>query len=367
MDKMERDAWWDEHFLPAGKARDDRFLSRDGTAVVEVQQSPQGLRGLYAGVVRLALAVERDPTLKRACLVVDTTDLSLDRLQSEWTTIRRLFRDDISERLSLVALREQNTWIDPKEPLIQQISWAIGRNGFRATQDRLVRVRPAAGQRYFEVVKVLLNRWLRNKGPLSIGQLAKEVGCSYPTIREAIRRLESKKYLMKESGRFVQLTRFPLETWRELVALAPGMRRPLRFIDESGERLNPDGLLDRLNAIRPKQIALGGVIAARHWNPDFDLHGTPRIDLVAHAADGVADLRFLKRLDPALKQTDDPDASPAIVIHPLVRTAAMFTEEEPNRLPYADPVETVLDLQELGLTQQANQLLSHFRKEVRQR
>jgi DNA-binding MarR family transcriptional regulator len=214
---------------------------------------------------------------------------------------------------------------------------------------------------------VLLIRWLRNEGPISIGQLAKEVGCSYPTVRVALRRLESKKYLSKESGRLVQLTRFPQETWRELVTLAPTIRQPLRFIDKSGEKPNPDRLLDRLKAIQPKGIALSGVVAARHWNPDFDLHGTPRLDLVTHAPDNIADLRFLKRLDPALKQTDDPDASPAIVIHLLVRSAANFTEVERNGLPYADPLETVLDLHELGLTQQANQLLSHFRKEVRQR
>jgi hypothetical protein len=66
-----------------------------------------------------------------------------------------------------------------------------------------------------------------------------------------------------------------------------------------------------------------------------------------------------------LRQTDDPDASPAIVIHLLVRSATMFTEATTSELAVADPVETVLDLQEIGLVQQANQLLAHFRKEVR--
>jgi DNA-binding MarR family transcriptional regulator len=365
MENIERDTWWDEHFLPHGKAKDSDFVSRDGTTIVEVKKRLQGLRGLYAGVMELALALNRNPVLKRACLVIDATDVSLNRLQSEWTRVRQSLRDDIGARLSLVVLGEDDSWIDPDEPFIEEIRLAFLRNTFRATQDRLVRVRPAAGQRFFEIVKILLNRWLRNEEPVSIGELAKEVGSTYPTIRDALRRLESKKYLAKESGRFVRLTRFPQETWRELVALAPTLRRPLRFIDESGETPNPDRLLDRLKTIHPKRIALGGVVAARYWNPDFDLHGTPRLDLVAHAPDNVADLRFLKRLDPALKQTDDPEAAAALVIHPLIRSKAMFTEVGPNTLPYTDPVETVLDLQELGLTQQANQLLSHFRKEIR--
>ena len=367
MKNMGPDSWWDEHFQPAGKSAGFDYVSFDGTVVVDVKERPQGLRGLYAGVMQLALAVEKEPSLKWACLVVNTAGLSLDRIGSEWKNILQLFRDDISRRLALVALGVQNSWTEPPhEPFINQIRSAFLRSAHRAAQERVVRTRPVAGQRYFEIVKVLLNRWLRNEGLISIGQLAKEVGCTYPTIRVALRRLESKKCLNRQSGRLVQLTRFPQEPWREMVALAPSMRRSLRFVDKSGEKPNPNRLLDRLKKMNPKRVALGGVVAARHWNPEFDLHGTPRLDLVVHAPNGAADLRFLNRLDPALKQTDDPDDSPAIVIHPLIRSAAMFTESKPNELAIADPVETVLDLQELGLAQQANQLLAHFRKEIRQ-
>lgn len=365
MDVIAGDTWWGGHFLPAGKSKAFDYMSRDGNTVVEVQRRPQGWRGFYAGIMRLALAAEQDSKLKRACLVIDTTGLSMDRLRDEWARIRRLFHGEVSRRLSLVALQENKTWIDPEEPFIRKIADAFEHNAVLNAGGQLMKTASFAGRRYFETVKVLLIRWLRNEGPVSIGQLVDEVGCTYPTIRQSLRRLESKKYLSRESGRRVQLSRFPQETWREMLALAPSMRQSLRFTDESGETPNPSRLLERLNKNRPEHVAVGGVTAARHWHPEFDLHGTPRLDLVLHAPDGVVDLRFLKHLDPALKQISNPDASPALVIHPLIRATSFFAESEQGQAPLADPIEAVLDLQELGLSPQANELLAHFRKEVR--
>jgi hypothetical protein len=112
-------------------------------------------------------------------------------------------------------------------------------------------------------------------------------------------------------------------------------------------------------------LALGGVLGARHWHPDFDLHGTPRLDLVYHAPNGNVDLEFVRKLDPALTQVDDRSESAVLVVHPLVRAAPLFIETTERSIPWADPVETALDLCDLSLTTQANQLLTHLRPEVR--
>jgi hypothetical protein len=124
-------------------------------------------------------------------------------------------------------------------------------------------------------------------------------------------------------------------------------------------------LLKRLERAKPPHLALGGVMAARHWHPDFDLHGTPRLDLEYHAPHGNVDFDFVKTLDPALTRTSDPTETAVLVIHPLVRAASLFSEESAKRLPWSDPVETALDLCDLSLTTQANQLLTHLRPEVR--
>ncbi len=117
--------------------------------------------------------------------------------------------------------------------------------------------------------------------------------------------------------------------------------------------------------MRPSRVALGGVAAARHWHSDFDLHGIPRLDLLLHTPGDNVDLDFVKKLDPALRQIDDYDESPVLVVRPLRRADPLFERVPNTSLPFADPVETALDLNDLGLTAQANQLFAHFRPEVR--
>jgi hypothetical protein len=77
------------------------------------------------------------------------------------------------------------------------------------------------------------------------------------------------------------------------------------------------------------------------------------------------ELAFLRQLDPALKRTEDESQPAAVVVHPLLRPAPRFENAGADGLPYADPVETALDLYELGLTVQAGQLLAHLRPEIR--
>ncbi len=365
MDGITSDPWWNEHFEPAESGQEFDYLSRDRSTAVVVIRSPQGSRGLYAGSVRLALAAASREKLKRACLVIDATRLSARWLRGEWESVRQLFSPGISRRLAIVAVGAKEPWFEPHEPIMDQIAAAWARNDISESGGLSSKIRPYPRRRSFEVVKVLLVRWLRSDGPIPLGKLADAVGCTYPTIRRAIRQLEIKSYLSRESNRSVQLARFPQESWKELLALAPSMRGSLQFTDRSGDEPSPHRLLERLNRIRPPGIAVGGVSAARYWHPDFDLHGMPRLDLVLHAPDGTMDIRFLKRLDPALEQAAVPNSAPALVIHPLIRKDSLFTESKRGPMPLADPVETLLDLHELGLSRQADQMLAHFRRQAR--
>ena len=79
----------------------------------------------------------------------------------------------------------------------------------------------------------------------------------------------------------------------------------------------------------------------------------------------MLDLEFIVRLDPALKQSDQLDESAVLVIHPLWRSEPLFASTSSHELPIADPVETAMDLIELGLTGQAAQMLGYLRPEAR--
>ncbi|NUQ61381.1 MAG: hypothetical protein HUU20_02765 [Pirellulales bacterium] len=269
--------------------------------------------------------------------------------------------------MSVVAIDPEGSWIEPEDGYLRRIAKAmeplvLGVSHGESTE---AVVKPAVGQKHFELVKVLLCRWLKREGAIPIGRLGEQAGCTYPTASRTLRQLERARSIIRHSNRSVELSRFPQQTWNELVALSGRMRRSLRYVDVSGERPDPQGLLKRLNRLKPPRVALSGVEAARFWHLDFDLHGTPRLDLVLHAPQGRIDLTFMRQLDPALKQTENDSQPALVVVHPLLRPAPLFGSQDSNSLPCADPVETALDLYELGLTVQAGRLLTHLRPETR--
>ena len=134
---------------------------------------------------------------------------------------------------------------------------------------------------------------------------------------------------------------------------------------DTRDQRHREATIKRINRLKPDHVAFGGVVAARHWHPNFDLNGTPRVDLHVQCQGNLIDLDFMQKLDPALKESDKAFDSPAVVVHTINRANPDFTSQENGGIPIADPVETALDLLELGLTQQANNLFAHLRKEVR--
>lgn len=361
-----QNSWWCNEFSAAGQREID-YLSHDGRTAVEFLKSSPGSRGLFAATMQLAIFLARNSQVERGCLVLGHTRLSPDRLRKEWDNSKCVLKDSVSCRLTLITVEDGESWTDSDEPYIRRIAQAFE---FIAQDQRdhhghLVRIGSRPGQKFYEILKLLICRWLQKQGPIPIGRLAKDVGCSSPTVRKSLERVSLRKSLGFTSSRSVELNAFPHDAWNELLALSATMRKSFRFRDKSGDRPNPGGLLRRLEKTKPRHLALGGVSSARFWHPDFDLHGTPRLDLLYHAPGGEADLEFVNKLDPALTLDDDPSASPALVIHPIVRAASLFAESTGGRIPWADPVETVLDLCDMSLTAQANQLLTHLRPEVR--
>lgn len=366
MEKI-HDPWWNNEFSATRSGHVD-YVSRDGTTAVEVRQSASGSRGLYAGLLGLAIFLQQRPEVERGCLVLLGSRFSLDRVKEEWAQTRNTFRDTVAERLGLVYVADGETWTDPANDYFQRIAEAFQSAGFHSQNDRenlYVQVRPRPGHKFYEVFKILLNRWLQKEGPIPLGKLADEVGCSYPTVKNALEKDSLRNSVSYTSNRSVELRKFPHAAWNELLALAHEIRHTFPFRDRTGDKPDPDSLLSRLGKLKIPYLGLGGVHAARHWHPDFDLHGSPRLDLIYHAPDGEADLRFVKRLDPALALDNSSEPSPALVVHVIDRATSQFAESDAERLPWADPVETVLDLNEMSLSDQADQLLNYLRPETR--
>jgi len=126
--------------------------------------------------------------------------------------------------------------------------------------------------------------------------------------------------------------------------------------------------------MKPSQepsVALGGVEAARGWFPSFNLNGLPRIDLVLHSPDNRAWAAiaqdYVRRLDPGLipREGEHKYRSAILVINPLFRKASLFRPNLSHGLHQADPVETIVHLHQMGLTEQAEDLLAYLRSNTK--
>lgn len=182
-------------------------------------------------------------------------------------------------------------------------------------------------------------------------------GTSHPTVSRSLERFDH--YLKRHSDRSAELRSFPREEWARLLAVSDEVRGTVRFADRSGQARSPESLLRRLRKIGGQDVAVGGVLGAKHYQPSLDLVGNPRLDISIHSGRKTADLSFVERLDPGLEKTVKRDESPTLVIHTIRRAASLFQHGE-DSLPWADPVECLLDLHEARLESQALEFLNSF-------
>jgi hypothetical protein len=318
---------------------------------VEVKSETHGLRNVRASLLELAYWLTRDPG-RRGLLLLTDSRISEERLRNEWSLAERTLNRDILRRLSLVLQRDGRYIGLPQD---------LGKD-FRVWLEQLVR-REAKSHKvksresFYDILEVLLHQWLLGKGSVTSEWLKKTVGCSYPTVASSLRRLETS--LLRHSDRRVELRYFPREEWWRLLAVADEVRSTSRFVDRSGQPQLADVFLKRLKKLGRNDIAVGGVIGARHYQPRLDLVGTPRLDLSVHSRAKNVDLSFIRELDPALKKGEGREEAARVVIHIVRRADPLFEQTDDGTL-WADPVECLLDLQESRLEEQAQEFVASF-------
>jgi hypothetical protein len=338
------------------------YVTVDGEWGIEVKARLQGVRDLSEEAIILARWVSENP--KRRGLLVSTAPVTSENLRKEWGRIKLLLSEEIRRRIAFAEFTRDLVEIrcpDWLKDIIRDL-----RNSAKAAPRR-IEAHGAPGLKFFEVTKLLLNRWIRLEEPWPVLELARQADCSYPTVRRALNRLGAYGELSRTSRRSVSLADFPRRTWSEFLALLPQLRKTVTYEDASGRPFDPDVLLARLRRTLPSNIGIGGVCAARRLDPAFDLHGTPRVDLVVHTpSDRDIDLSFLARLDPALRQTPTVDVGHlhrvVLAVHQLSRRTPLFERDsKESSLVLADPVEVLLDLHELRLDRQAEELIEKLR------
>lgn len=326
---------------------------------MELKLNIQGVRDLQAATVQLARVLSDKPELRQGVLAVRIPSISSDRLRKEWASVKSLLRPTLASKLALISVGGNQPWSDPTEPDLEKLAVVI--HSHAAGTGRQASVpRQAITPKFFEIFKILLNHWLRNRGPMQIAEIIAQSGSSYPTVAEAVNHLVEKHEVIRRTNRHVEMLTFPRRTWGEILALSLSLRMPTYFADTSGRPSDPQALLKKVGDKAPPELAAGGVIAARYWDRSFDLNGIPRLDLSIHAPRQQFSTDAIKQADPALAIVGSRSANIVLALRPILRRAALFERPAKGPLPVVDPVETLLDLHELGLINQAEELIGRM-------
>jgi hypothetical protein len=309
-------------------------------------------RVLRAELMAMASQAARDPS-RTATLHLVHPRISEARLEEEWRAAASALRPAVLSRLSL-----QVVFSDGRSRQFGASAGVAPAAGGARGPATLGGAPLPARDLSFAVEKLLVWAWFTRRGPLTRKWLERTAGCSYPTVASVVKRLG--RAVRRHPDRRIELTHLPREEWARLFALSSEARSTMRFADRSGQPEPPAVLLRRLEAEAPRGVAVGGVAGARRCHPGLDIVGLPRLDLSVHAPTREADIGFLSRLDPALKRVGDA-AEPARVVLHFVRHADPLFTPNPGGLPWADPVECLLDLDEGGLQAQALELMDVLR------
>ena len=308
----------------------------------------RGTRELRSAFVDLSLRAAKTEVGHRGLLAVSAPLMTSARLHTEWESFTSLLRPGIASKLALVATGVDGVVALPKEPLTEFVANLMGAPTARFSTARAFRW----DRKRFEVFAVLFDAWLQREPAVSVTDLLLKAGVSYPTARVTLDALQQYGIVERTRGRAATLTGWPRRPLEELVPRLDELRASQSYVDASGRRTSPESLLARVLRRKPDAVVIGGVPAARHLWPGFDLNGTPRVDLTVPF--GTAP-DWLNTIDPALRPV--PNNTAGAVILAVHHTHGLPTASG----VWARPSTVVFDVFSLGLSAQAEDLIRHLR------
>jgi hypothetical protein len=312
--------------------------------VLNVVSSVPGVRELRASVVQLALDAKQSPE-RPALLVIERTRLSAQGLRDNWDELIAVLVPELTARMGLVARVGAENLVLPDTDALRTLGAELLASDAPAPLRRV--------DRSFEVLRVLLARWLLRRGRLAVGELGRLSGLSHPSVTKSLRALGDA--LVRKPDRSVLLNSLPNPGWAKLLANSTAIRQPARYHHPSGA-VDTEQLLRRLAQLAPRGVAIGGAAAAHHWVRQLPLIDLPHVDLSVHAPDGAPDNQLVRALNLGLVPARR-DQAPLLVLHAVPRAELLLAPDTLRGLPVADPVEALLDLYEHGQTPAAEALL----------
>ena len=337
-----------------GSRRDLEVDARVGNALFEVKFGVDALRTVRTSLMQVAYFVGQDPATRGYVVLADSA-ISEDRLRQEWERAAAILLPGVLRRLTICLHSPERTIGIPNDPDAD-----TRRILSEVVETKRGRMHPTRTDYSFVIQKLLLHQWLTSTEPVTSEWLARTAGCSYPAVARALNSLGS--LVERCSDRRVTLRWFPMDAFARLLAVADRARSTTRFADQSGQPRSFESHLRRLEKLNPPGLAIGGVLGAKHYYPELNLVGAPRLDISLHSPGKRLNLEFINHLDPALKRVEDPFAPANVVVHAVRHADPQFAPRD-GGLAWADPLECLFDLYEARLDLQAGQFLEALQRQ----
>lgn len=330
----------------------------DGVPIqIEVRHGLQAVRDLRSLLLELAARIHAASTT-RLILLLEDSRISRERLAEEVAAARRVLAPEVSNRLAVAVVEGGHIdslatggefgWFEPE--LVARLQ---GLNQTRPIPD----TRPHS---HFAITKILVGRWLRRLEPISRAELAAAAGYSIPTIAKSVSGLSG--YLVPGRADRVGLAEFPDKAWADLVSRTDEARKTTYLGDVSGQPRTWSYLQSRISEALGDRVAVGGVLAARFWDPRFDLSGMPRLDISTRSAHGEMPIDEILRVDPGLVPVDRGSSAIRIAVHGVFEHDWSVAWDDQRHISVVNPVECLLDLLEMRLESQAEALIERLRR-----
>lgn len=323
---------------------DARWPDQHGDILVEVKRT-SNVRDLRDALLALAYALAKEAGRARGLCVLVKSRFSEARLRDELAQFRSVVRPDLSDLIFLAA-------IDDEARIIGSLPAA--NIGFESFIMKTVHAESGGGRVSRQAVKAyLIDCWLNNLGPQSTARIGNGTGASYPTVAAALEDMRTLGALSDDRLHGAMLREPSWAVWRRLAEMQSNYRKTIRFIDPSGQARPPSQLSGRLESMQAKgtaiSVKIGGVLGAQWHYPELDITAAPRLDLCIY--DG-SDTQFMRKLDAALIETNDPGAKAAVVLH-LTQKHKWVPQDYQRSFPVASPLDCLADLLEMGYQTEA--------------
>lgn len=331
-----------------------------GDWLIEVYPG-SSLRDLRMATLGLAYHLSQPQHASRKGLVVLAgSRISPDSLRQESRRLAAVLRPDLASRMTVLngddglqGLLSED--LAPPELLTMQFDAYV----HELIQQELARARPygaAPGSAKDVVLEHLMLSWLEQAGPMSAADLQLDTGVSYPTVAAVIRELEGDGLVGRGHKRSVQLLRFPWQHWRNWLARMVSSRKTIVYKSTTNLPRHNLTMIDRLRRLERSDVAVGGTLgAARHY-PRLDVVGTPRLDLVVLGEPKDFGPQDVARLDPSLDPLPSPAGNGDLAVHFIGRRKSSHFLSV-DGVPYADPLQCLADLYDMGLEAPARDML----------